>query len=612
MKRVPDAALLTRAGALLAAAFFLATSFRYGWTRAASDFPNYYTAAVLVRKAQPLKDYYDWTWFQRQMDYAGIRQLGAYVPQTPLAMLPFVAVSGFPVQTAKRIWLLFNLGFLAGTFWLLSRLTSFRMEEIALLAFLGYGALHFNFLYGQYYVCLLFLITGSLFCMTRARWSGSGFALSTAFALKLYGGPFLLYLCTKRRWKAVAAMMAGTLLWVALAIAIFGWSDIHYFAARVLPRALEGETIDPYNNLNGSLTTLLRRLFMAEPELNPHPLWNAPLIFFFAQPLLTLLILFMPFLAIVKSSDLKRDFAWFFVALLLASPNTGSYTFVLALLPIVLLMERSSLREKALLMLCYFLLAIPLRPAWSWFFPKFWLLLGLFLFAGWGYWHFIRPAWATGVACSIILLASVSASRHLASYLQEPGRHWEQIAVQPGAIFSSSPAVLRSGIFYQAIGRDRYVLRWFHDGRIEEFQFDGDALQPVAHSPDGPIQFELVAHGNSTNMLFDVNTKTLFPATASGFGGAALSMPSPQSCVLSPDKKWILFTQAVHGNKQIWLKNATGGQAVAITGGDCGSWSPVWDLDSKGIVFASDCSRGIGCPALYRARFSGGRITAFR
>ena len=86
-----------RALALLMLAVFLATSFRKGWPRDETDFPNYYTAAVLARQGAPLRDYYDCTWFERQMNYAGMEhQLGVYAPQTPLAMLPIVPLAGFP------------------------------------------------------------------------------------------------------------------------------------------------------------------------------------------------------------------------------------------------------------------------------------------------------------------------------------------------------------------------------------------------------------------------------------------------------------------------------------------------------------------------------------
>src|SRR5271168_4300935 len=124
--------------AMLLLVFFLGNTFRKGWIRSETDFPNYYTAAVLVRHAgEPLRDYYDWTWFQRQMNYAGIEHgLGAYVPQTPITMLPIVPLAGYPVQTAKRIWLVLNLVFLAATVWMLSRITRTRIEYIAILMFL--------------------------------------------------------------------------------------------------------------------------------------------------------------------------------------------------------------------------------------------------------------------------------------------------------------------------------------------------------------------------------------------------------------------------------------------------------------------------------------------
>ena len=209
---LPRTIVATRALALLAFAFFLFNAFWAGWTRAETDFPNYYTAALLVRKGLPLHNYYDWTWFLRQMNYAGIeRQLGAYTPQTPLTMLPMMGFTTLGPQTAKQIWLVLNLGFLAATVFLLSRVTRFRFEQVALLAFLGYYSLYLNFLYGQYYVFLLFLLTLTYFFLHR----GNGWASSTvagiAFGLKLYGGPFLLYFAAKRNWKAVAGMTVAIL-----------------------------------------------------------------------------------------------------------------------------------------------------------------------------------------------------------------------------------------------------------------------------------------------------------------------------------------------------------------------------------------------------------------
>ncbi len=605
VRRVPwgyNLTLWTRTAAVLACLFFLATSFRFGWTRAASDFPNYYTAAALVRKAEPLRNYYDWTWFQREMNYAGVGnfQLGAYVPQTPLAMLPLLPLSSLPIQNAKRIWLCFNAVLLAASLLMLARLTSFALSQIVLLAFLGFGTLHANFLLGQYYVLILFLMTAALYFLERAP-VASGLLLAITFALKLYGAPYLIYLCVRRRWRAAAAMAAGIVLSIVLAVAIFGFGDIYNFAAHILPRSLEGETIDPYSSLNGTLCTLLRRLFVGEPELNPHPLWNAPAVFFFLRPALTALLLLAPLLAIAKSKDEHRSFAWFSLAVILVSPNAGVYTYLLLLLPVALLLKDARLELRILLIGCWILLTIPLRPAWSSFFPKVWLLLALFLVVGFPLWKSIRPAPGLALALGVMLFAAISAHRRLTAYLEEPAARWEQIAIEPGRIYASSPAVLQAGLVYQAMDKDRYVLRWLHSGHTDEFRFNGQAFGPVAESFTGPVRFELAANRTSTFAVLDLSSRRIV--------SKGTAPPRDLSAHPSSDGRWLASTISSSGNKQIWITDRMTQARIRLTGGNCDSWDPAWEPDSKAILFASDCNRGIGCPALFRARLASGAET---
>lgn len=573
---------------------FLSTSFSAGWNRAETDFPNYYTAAVLVRKGAPLHKYYEWPWFQRQMNYAGVEnQLGGYIPQTPLTMLPMLPLTKLKVQEAKRIWLLLNLGFLLASFGLLSRLAHVSIPAISLVAFAGFGTLHANVLLGQYYIFLLFLLVLSFCCLRRKLLFTSGVFFGMAFALKLYGGPFLLYFVAKRLWKPVIGMAIAALIATVTAIAMFGWSDLMYFSAHILPRALQGETLDPYNTGNGTLATLLRRTLVFEPELNPHPVWNAPGLFFFLQPFVTLLILLLPLLAVRRSNRAKRDFAFICVALLLASPNTASYTFVLLLLPVALLLEGATTIQRAILTGCYVLLTFPMHPAWSWLFPKVWLLLILLVFVARAY-RGLAPTKEVALAIAAsATIASAAAWSHTVAYRKEPGRQLQRVVTDPGAIYSSSPTVLRSGIVYESIGRTHYVLRWMHDDHTKQFAFAGEAFNPVAESPDGPIQFELVSRGASKGMLLDVLSGEITPSSGSPMRGERES-------TISPDGEWLAYTAMKAGSKQIWLHRTNGGSAVLLTGGNCNNYSPAWDLDSLALIFASDCDRGIGLPALFR------------
>jgi hypothetical protein len=586
-----------RALALLMLAVFLATSFRKGWTRNETDFPNYYTAAVLVRQGAPLRDYYDWTWFQRRMNYAGIEhQLGAYLPQTPLTMLPIVPLAGCPVQTAKQIWLALNLAFLAATLWILSRATQIRIEHIAILMFLGYGSLRSNFRLGQYYVFLLFLLTLAFYCLDRGKSAGSGFLCGVAFGLKLYGGPFLLYFVAKRNWKAVAGMLTASAIAVVTAIAIFGWGDVHFYATQILPRSLKGEVIDPYNAGNGTLTTLLRRSFVMEPDLNPHPVWSAPLVFFFLQPFTALFILASTSLGLASEGKhfYRRGFAWFTIGLLLLSSNAASYTFILLLLPLVLLLQDAGPRERIFLIISYIALNSSLLSGWLQFFPKLWILVALFFVEGREYWRSFSPKLVAGALVVVSIIAALDAQRREVRYLLEPGRHFQRVALDRATFLSTFPAVSSAGIFYQAMVQSGYVLRWLHDGQMEEFAFEGHAFHPVAPLFERLIYFELVKGGASTTMTFDPATRQV--------ARAALPPPATtEGSAISLDGKWMAIESMQGGPKQIWLKDMVSGKTELMAGGDCNSSSPAWEEDSHALIFASDCGRGLGSPVLYRA-----------
>src|ERR1700677_5123336 len=420
------------------------------------------------------------------MHYAGVEhQLGAYTPQTPLTMLPLVGLTGLAPIRAKQVWLLCNLCFLAITVWLLSRMTRFRFEQIWLLAFCGYFSLRTNFLYGQYYVFLLLLLTLAFYYLDRWSQAISGALAGLAFGLKLYGGPFLLYYVATRKWKAVLGMIAAIVCLGAIAIALFGWNDLVYYATQILPRSLEGGSIDPYAPGVPTYSTMLRHFLVRVPELNPRALLEPPWTFFFLRSFATLAVFFFLVLGVaLKPSTDRRDFAWFVIAVLLLSTNAASYTFILLLLPLVLLSEESLPWQRAFFIAAYLLLTAPLGlPS---LFPKVWLLLVLFVMLGWERWRSLSRRWIVGATVLAALIAFVDARQHMRAYAEEPGQRFERVAVEEGAIFSSYPAVSRAGIFYQSISGERYILRWLHDGRDEELAFAGQAFHPIAATPAGP------------------------------------------------------------------------------------------------------------------------------
>jgi hypothetical protein len=605
---------IARAFVLVAFLTFMRGAFRTGWNSLETDFPNYYTAAVLVRHSDagnraPLRKFYDWTWFAREMNYAGIdNQLGAYAAQTPLTMLPMIPLAGLPQQQAKRVWLLFNLACLTAIVWMLSRMTKIRWEYIAILLFCGYRSVESNFVYGQYYVFLSFLVVLTVYSLEQNRDRAGGFVSGVAFGLKLYTGPLLLYFAAKRKWRAVAAMIASMVCLGLLAIAMFGWSDVGYYATHVLPRTLEGGSIDPYNPGTPTLSTLLHRLFVREPELNPSPRFDAPWLIFFLRTTVQLGLIAFTILGIAfrNDKDDRQDFAWFVILLVLLSTSTASYTFVLLLVPVVLLLRDASPIESIYLAGSYILLNIDLQPAWL--FPKLLLLVLLFLVTGRQYVRCIPVTWAVYCAVAIISISALDAWRHMLDYSKEPGRRYSQIAIESGALFSGYPVITRDGLFYQAWGdwrkgENHYVLRWLHvdrlqngssDNHADSLNFGGNALCPTAASANGPVGFELVRDRRSTFMEFDPRTNRAVPA-------ATPLRRAAEDATTSPDGKWIAFTRETRTGQQLWLKDVASGRTLELAGGNCNNSSPAWELDSSAVIFASDCGRAFGLPALYRA-----------
>ena len=147
---------------------------------------------------------------------------------------------------------------------------------------------------------------------------------------------------------------------------------------------------------------------------------------------------------------------------------------------------------------------------------------------------------------------------------------------------------------YSRNEREGYVLRWLHDGRIGTFDFGGNELRPVAAADGCGIEFEHVAHGRSTFLRLDPLTSRTEPASAP-------ADPNPDLGVVSPDGKWRVRVRETATSEQLWLEYTATGGAKQLAGGSCNNHSPAWELDSSAVIFASDCGRAYGLPALYRA-----------
>lgn len=703
---------------LILAATFAWRAFVPGWRSLNTDFPNYYLMARLYRQGYPLGRQYEWIWFQRQKDHAGIKQpLVSSIPLTPFSALVVLPFSSLSPLEAKRCWLVVNLMFLILTGCLLDRMTALGARRVAIITLLAIVPLRDNFLTGQLHVLMLFLLTLSAYFYFKGWLASSGAPLALAAGLKIYPLLFLIYFLRKKLWRAATALLTGCVGVALLSVWLFGMETVRVYVVHVLPRALAGESNDPYSVAWNSFTALLRRLFIAEPELNPHPLIHSLGAYVVLQPFCQAL-LFLPFCWLMKSSRTdaareKLEWGGYVAMLLILSTNPAPYHYCVLILTAVLaadaLRGAGRPRQAALLIILYSLACIwpsgllPRNPA-GWHtllaFPRLYALTALWGFFLWalktrsGGRLGLQVTSSDGVFFAtmflgLIALGTVSNLRHLRG---QSTNYRSRLFVRPGSLMAVEPAVSGNKVFFTALGDTGYIIGIYNRGRVYYIVPRTDAFHPTAaldatlawaelastrsrifrltgiasasraestdvklHDEEGPavsadgklLAFirERTGRGslwvketgrdrpdfssdpagwevasadyNVCDLAFFPDGRIILAAEPHGVPELFIAdpishhvTPFPDSGLwerypaVSPDGKWLAYSKQEGGNWHLWVRKIrpeTGkDEGRRLTAGECNSITPAWFSDSKTLVYATDCGRGLGLTALCR------------
>jgi hypothetical protein len=367
-KRVSEGALLALLGLL--GSLLLGYTLPRAWRTLNTDFPNYYLAARLVREGVDPSRAYEWIWLQREKDHRKIDQpVVGLVPITPFSTLAMWPIAGLPPLAAKHAWLIFNLVLLFPIVWLMRSVTGLSLLQLGCLVGLCFP-LHRNLLYGQYYVVLLGILTAALWAVQRQRNYLAGSLLALGVAVKIFPVILALHFVKKKNWAALIACLFIGILCALASISAFGWSLHRTYLLQVLPGTLRGEALDPYNLSSSSLSSLLHRLFIFEPQLNAHPALHAPWLFPILHPVLQLALL-LPALMWIDdrdSSATRTALEW--SALLLATltftPLPASYHFTVLILPVAIICGHLiQERRSALLFIVIALYLAVGNPLWN-------------------------------------------------------------------------------------------------------------------------------------------------------------------------------------------------------------------------------------------------------
>jgi hypothetical protein len=555
---------------------FVVKGFIPAWSHLDSDFPNYYLAARLYHQGYPADRYYDWIWFQRQKDHAGIdRPVVTFIPHTFLSALLLVPLSSLPPLQAKHAWLLVNLLCLGLTALLMKRCTSLPWRRIGLLIFLAFIPLRANFLLGQMHVLVLFLLAVAAWLSFEDWLFLSGVAIAAAAAVKIYPALFILFFLVKKQWRAAAGLVIGLAAAGLASLYAFGLDACRVFAREVLPRALGGETFDPYNIAWNSFTALLRRLLISEPELNPSPVAHLPALYAFLHPLIHAFLLVAFLWALYRETEDRstRMLEWgsYLFLLLWLSSQPALYHFVALILTAALvtdyLVERKQAAIAGIFVGLYVLALGPYSRLYrisptGWrsllFFPRLFILtlLGILLL-----WILLRRSpeslrdglHARSIRVAALAFVALVVGLSISNLLHLRGQfdnYQARVAMLPAAAMQAEPAVGAQDLFFTTLVPDpgsfayRYKLERLSGSSVSSVA--GDWFHPA---PGGASVWAEIASTTSRIVRFPTAD---FAAEASSLAVAAENAEQP---VVSADGKILAFTREMTGRGSLWVQS---------------------------------------------------------
>ena len=564
------------------------------WKTLNTDFPNYYLTARLAREKNDTSRIYEWKWLQRQKDHRDIDQrIISLVPITPFSTLAVWPLAALPPLAAKHRWLVLNMAMVLAIIVLLRSLTQLPLRRVVLVTALSIP-LNKNFLYGQYYILLLLVLTLACWCYVRQKRFMSGLLIGLGFGLKLFPVLYLGYFLRKRDFKAFTGGVVGAAGAAIASIAVFGWQANRVLVSQVLPWTLRGEGLDPYNLASASIATLLHRLFIYEPQWNPNPSINAAWLFAVLLPLAQTL-LFAPALLLaepIDSSPRRLYLEWSAVLLgsLAISTLPAGYHFTLLILPVCLMWnaveERGGLAAIAALLVLYVAIGYPgwktigaMSPWVLFSVPRLYLVVLLCFLAyrllAWekrdGRQSHETWKWA-GIFVLFMLINIASGVRHqnglYADYL------W-RLPTSATMLQASGPVTQNDTILFTAM-----VPAGYHTAiqKADGISFDPGAVDQLA-----------VTSTSVERWTEETERESMIGSSVSG----REVIRQAEFPVASPDGRWLAYLREEHGRDRIWLRalGNSGNRDIRLTpaGFDVQEMS---FLPNGSLVVSAESNRG--------------------
>jgi hypothetical protein len=562
---------LERSVLCLSVLYLCAHTLPSAWKTLNTDFPNYYLSARLAHEGYDTSRMYEWSWIEREKDHRAvdIRVIGL-LPITPFSTLAMWPLTSLTPLAAKHVWILLNLAFLAPIAWALRSMSGLSYQRVALVLALSFP-LHRNLQYGQFYVLLLLLIVAACWAYLRGLHALAGVLVAVAAAAKIFPLLFFVFFLPRRNWRALAWGAITMLAAAAVSIGVFGWGVHRTYLHEILPWTLHGEAMPPYVP-SASISGVLHRLFLSEPQWNPHP-WHSSTLCYALLPALQMLVL-APAILLIRREDNTRtrillEWSALLTASLAVSTVPALYNFVLMAFPAcvlaAVLLQRGKYGWLSVLLIVYFVIGLPTPGHMGAGNPLYLLRLPLMLALLSGiYWLLWRDrpasgtqrdwgdfAWAAAMAMSVVFSMVSTFHRERAARQEFAYR----LPLQALGFLNAGPRAVGGGVRYIAFTSGGY--------RLTTENNDAALDDPPADLRDDDLSF---TSGSGHTWVERVSSPRSVIVDMPQRSHAVID--DARDPMLSADGRDLAYVRDAHGQGRLMVRRAFQAGAASDSGSD--------------------------------------------
>lgn len=291
-------------------------------------------------------------------------EINGHPPTAVLVALPFGMLD---YGTAFLLWNWLSIAALTLSGVLIMRETGIRFSGWALLPALALAfgnPLLQHLCCGQLGALLLLLITGAWVADRRGHGAAAGALLAVATAIKLFPGFMFLYFVLKGKWRTVFVGAATFVALTALTAAVLGPHAFVEYVTQSMPE------VSKYRGTwaNASLVGFWQRLLSADSD-RAVPLvrsaWLPGVAYLLSVTVVVSALARVTLRSRTRATD-DLAFALFPIGMLLASPITWDHSFILLLMPILLVAHQLSQPELLRGAFRLTLAVLWLNPLFAW------------------------------------------------------------------------------------------------------------------------------------------------------------------------------------------------------------------------------------------------------